>query len=108
MDIFFRLLGDADQAVFFGFGLNRGDGLAVGIQQVIHASRLEGEFTDRNPQGGIDVHLVVILNGPARSFQLVIDVLSRKSFGFHLRFTSIPRYQHPTFAAHTRPGPRSP
>jgi hypothetical protein len=55
---------DALEGVALGLGLDDADDAAVGVEQVVGESGLEGELTHGDAGAGTDVHLGVVLDEP--------------------------------------------
>ena len=66
-----------------GLRLDDADGLAVGVQQVVGVAGLEREFANGHAQARRDVHLAVVLDGPAGLLKLPVDLLAGFLFWGH-------------------------
>ena len=79
------LLGDTRKEGALLFGLGNANGLAVHNQQVIAGAGFERDFAQGDPASGRGVKIAVILNHPAGSAELRVNLPAGELFGVQVR-----------------------
>ena len=80
-----RLGLDPGEGVPLGLGLHDPEGLAVGVEQVVGGAGLQGELADGHADGGVEVHVGVVLHRPAGLGEQLVDALAGLLLGRHGR-----------------------
>jgi len=98
--VFFGLLGDADQRLAFGLGLDDAAGLAGDEEQVVAGAGGELVLADGDADAGTEGHRGAILQEPTCQFEKLVDSVARGGFGCRQSIRWSPESRHSHYSTH--------